>query len=304
MSHCGQVRSRSALVVVNFASHHLLEDCLSDVPEGSRVVIVDSYSSWRERILVTGLADRRGWELVTLDVNCGFGGSANAGVRHAAALGASEVLLLNPDALVEANAIVALLDHVNRQPGCLVAPRIIRPDGTVYFDGSYLNLETGQIRAHPSELGPSWVPWLTGACLAVSVDTFESLGGFDTRYFMYWEDVDLSYRALQKGYGIEVRRDLVVIHDQGGTQQSSSRGGRSDLFYRFNCRNRLLFAGKYLSSSRVLRWLVHTPREATLVYLIGGRRQLLLRPWSALAAFRGTVAGAAVAVHSLVVRAG
>ena len=97
--------------------------------------------------------------------------------------------------------------------------------------------------------------WLTGACLAVSKQVWQATGGFDPDYFLYWEDVDYSQRAKAVGARLVVRNDLVVTHDVGATQGT----GKSAVYLRFNSRNRLLFASKWLPKRIQRRWIRQTP---------------------------------------------
>ncbi|MGO4493862.1 glycosyltransferase, partial [Arthrobacter sp. 2YAF22_2] len=191
-----------AIVVVNYGSHELLERNLVPVSEHSPdaiVVIVDSFSDIPEREAVVTLAERRGWLTVLPATNVGFGGGMNLGVAAAYAAGARFFLLLNPDAALNAESLRSLREEANAEPMTLLAPKIFRPDGTVWFDGSDLDLNDGSTRASRknSAAAPGRnVPWLTGACLMVSHELWQEVGGFDERYFLYWEDVDLSYRVL------------------------------------------------------------------------------------------------------------
>ena len=61
----------------------------------------------------------------------------------------------------------------------------------------------GRLHSRVRTLGSDEVMWLTGASLAMSITLWEQVGGFDERYFLYWEDVDLSWRILQAGGELE-----------------------------------------------------------------------------------------------------
>lgn len=270
-----------ALVVVSYGSSGLLAANLPRTvgDSGVRVVVVDSFSDAGERAAVTRLAAERGWELLTPATNVGFGGGSNLGAAHALAAGARVVVLLNPDAWTDPAGLSALADAVRSHDRALVAPRIHRPDGEVYSRGlTYLHRADGTMSGRST--APDDVPWLSGACLAVGAELWRELGGFDEDYFLYWEDVDLSWRAVALGARLEVVDDAYVVHDEGGTQESRGRA-KSETYYRYDIRNRMLFAAKNLGPADVRRWRRTLPRAARAVALRGGRRQFVegLAPW-------------------------
>ena len=282
---------RTAIVVVSFGSHALLERHLASTAgtTDATVVVVDNLSDAAERVAVTELAARKGWHLVTAP-NRGFGAGANTGARRGIELGCDVVVLLNPDLEIDGATVDALADAVRAAPMTALSPAIVRPNGRSWFSGGTLDVRTGRTRAHGA--GPD-VGWLSGACLAISTDLLTESGGFDEDYFLYWEDVDLSWRLRELGARLGVRADLHAVHEVGGTQHSSGSHTKSALYYRFNCRGRLLFAAKHLDAATRRRWAATAPAFAREVVLRGGRRQLLRGPAPVVAAARGTLEGLA-----------
>ncbi|MDR7382457.1 glycosyltransferase family 2 protein [Promicromonospora iranensis] len=266
-----------ALVVVSYGSSELLA---ANVPRtagdsGVRVVVVDSWSSDVERAAVSRLAAEHGWDLLTPDRNTGFGGGCNLGVQHALGAGADVVVLLNPDAWSDPDGL-ATLAGAARAERALVAPPVLRPDGGTYSRGlTFLSLADGTMSGQRRL--PDDVPWLSGACLAVGAELWADLGGFDEDYFLYWEDVDLSYRVQQLGARLVVAEGVHVVHAEGGTQESRGRA-KSETYYRYDIGNRMLFARKHLDGPGVRRWRRTLPAAARAVALRGGRRQFLEGP--------------------------
>src|SRR5699024_9787806 len=140
---------------------------------------------------------------------------------------------------------------------------------------------------------PVWANWLSGACLAFSATTFDRLGGFGEDFFLYWEDVDISRRAVELGMHLDLRPDLLAVHDEGGTQQAGSARTKSPTYYYFNIRNRMLFGRRHLRGREWARWVLASPRESALIWMRGGRRQAFTEPRGLWAAVRGLLAGAA-----------
>lgn len=284
--------ARTAVVVVSYGSHGLLDRYLSETSTDSAadVIVVDNWSGSAERTAVRTLARDRGWSLVEMPVNAGFGAGANAGVARARERGADVVVLLNPDLAISADTVHELAKIASDSPRTVVAPVITRPDGSVWSAGGALDLRRGTATSRRDPGPPAWI---SGACLATSVEFFEELGGFDPRYFLYWEDVDLSWRVREAGGRLMVRDDLTAVHLVGGTQTTAPEGGKSNLYRYHVTRGRLLFASLHLGRARAARWLLSSPAYALEVSLRGGGRALLRAPWTALAALAGTLAGAA-----------
>lgn len=283
-----------AIVVVNFGSHALIARNIdADATDDATVVIVDNFHSDTERSAIGRLCSERGWQLVPMPDNEGFGKAVNAGVATAISLGCRVVMLLNPDATASATVRSELAAEALRNPKALVAPRIVDSAGGKYFAGSTVNLTTGEIRGgwiHDGRAGP-WHNWLTGACLVFHVDAFRAIGGMSEEYFLYWEDVDFSLRAAKAGVALLLRTDLCAVHDEGGTQQRGGSEAKSSLYYYYNARNRLIFGDLHGAEGSRFRWLVETPRQSCRIWLRGGRRQVLESPRGLAAAISGTIAG-------------
>ncbi|MDJ0349994.1 glycosyltransferase family 2 protein [Cryobacterium sp. PH29-G1] len=285
-----------AVVVVNFGSSALLEANLRPLSRsapGLQVVVVDNFTDAAEQARVAALSEREDWQLVLSPTNLGFGGGMNLGVARAQQNGRIHFLLLNPDAAIAADQVARLLELVRMHPLTLVSPRILRPDGTVWFDGSDLYLEDGRVRAtrRRRDFAQQRVtPWLSGACLLISDELWCLTGGFSDDYFLYWEDVELSHRVLQKGGSVTVCATAQAIHAQGGTQgagQHSAGQAKSYSYYYYNVRNRLVYAARNLNDDDDRRWRRHSVSAAWEVVSRGGRRQLLTSMQPLLAAMRG-----------------
>ncbi|MRG60094.1 glycosyltransferase [Agromyces sp. CFH 90414] len=298
-------RSESmATVVVNYGSSRLLEANLADMAGSGPVIVVDNPTTRAERERVHALAARHGWDIVDAPSNLGFGGGVNLGAARAFDSGAAEILVLNPDARIDAEAVRALRRAVTDDRMSLVSPRVVDPDGKTWFAGLDLVVADGTIRSprRRAEFPDDHVvEWLSGACLLVTAEVWKASGGFDDEYFLYWEDVDFSRRVTDAGGRLRVVHDAVAIHDEGGTQRDGEHRSqaKSELYYYFNIRNRMLYAARHLDAAAVRSWQRSSVRAARAVLLRGGRRQFL-RPVAPIrAAWRGLRDGRRIADAAL-----
>ncbi|GAA1658100.1 glycosyltransferase family 2 protein [Microbacterium flavum] len=281
----------AAMVVVSYGSAALVEQNFAgwDAAEhGIDVIIVDCFSSDAEAARVASVCERHGWTPLLLDENLGFGGGVNRGADLAFARGADVLLVVNPDATLDAGAARALVEAAAAEDA-LVAPTIRKPDGSLWSEGSDMYLDDGSIagvRHRASHAGRPRLFWLTGACFAISRALWRRVGGYADDYFLYWEDVDLSDRIREAGGALRVLDDVAAVHDEGGTHdQAHSARAKSEIYYYYNIRNRLLFARLRLDPTAQRRWRRTALRVSWGIVLQGGRRQLLtsIAPWRALA---------------------
>lgn len=252
-----------AIVVVNYGSHELLTENLrwaqepgSLVAHGLQVIVVNNHRCDEDTAAIRALAASVGWTLVEVPTNVGFGAAVNEGARRAWELGCVAICVVNPDLVIPLDIAVALRRAVLIDPLTMISPLVVGPDGRPWGRLGRIDMGAGRLWTAGGETG---VAWLSGACLCLHRDLWGLLGGFDADYFMYWEDVDLSYRCVRAGGRLALRDDLVVTHQIGGTQAGTR--GKSAQYYYYNCRNRLVFAAKNLDRSTQRRWAATTPGE-------------------------------------------
>lgn len=224
-----------------------LEALLPQIPDdGSTVTVLDNASSDGTADLVA--ADWPQVDLVRSDENLGFGRGVNAGAARGRA---RFVLLVNPDATLEDGCVEALLGLARRRPEAgLYGGRLHRPDGTVDPSSCFARptlwstfcFATGLSAAFSGsplfnhETMGSWQPdhernvdVISGCLLLADRDVWSRLGGFDERYFMYSEDVDLGIRAARLGCRPVVTPEANAVHVTGA---SSARSDMEVLLFR------------------------------------------------------------------------
>lgn len=203
----------SAIVVAFGSSPHLV-DCIEAL-FGSRhveleVVLVDNGSPE-----AAAMPTRPGLHVVRPGTNLGFAGGCNEGVRHATG---DVVVLVNPDAIVEPDAVAALVAAA-RRPGTGVASASLRladrptqlnsAGNEVHFLGFGWCGRFGD-PADTAAGGP--VTAATGAAMAVTRDVWQRLEGLSEPFFAYHEDAEMSLRCWQQELAVVFVPDAVVHH--------------------------------------------------------------------------------------------
>ena len=171
--------------------------------------------------------------VLTNAVNVGFARGVNQGIT---ATRAPHVLILNPDCRLTSGSLARLQNELERHPHtAIVAPRILNTDGSVQGnargDPDMLTGAFGRTtllrrvfpklsvaRRNVIDDGGSdtvTVDWVSGACMLARRSALDAVGGFDERYFLYWEDADLCRRLRTAGYAVRHVRDAGAIHEGG-----------------------------------------------------------------------------------------
>jgi GT2 family glycosyltransferase len=190
-----------------------LVDQLADTDE---LVVVDNASSDGSPAVARALAP--GATVIETGANLGFATACHAGADASAA---PLLLFLNPDAVPAPGCIDALRECAAGRPGwgawqalvTMAGGRLVNTAGNeVHFLGFGWAGRCGEpveaVAAQPADVG-----FASGAALVVRREAWDAAGGFDGRYFMYGEDLDLSLRLRLAGWGIGIEPRAVVEHD-------------------------------------------------------------------------------------------
>ncbi len=151
--------------------------------------------------------------LIESEQNLGFGGGCNLGIAHARAAGFAYVWLLNNDANPMPDALTALLDALRQHPQAGAAGSLMFSDSActdlVCWGGGDVSFWSGQPRQRKT---PGRLNFLTAASMLVRLDALAAIGDFDERFFLYWEDTDLSFRLRAAGWALQVAQASHVRH--------------------------------------------------------------------------------------------
>ncbi len=213
----------ASVVIVNYNSGdrlgRLLETLAGSVPD---ICVVDN-ASGDDSAPTTGRHDLR---LIRNPENAGFAAAANLG-----AAGATRdwLLFLNPDVHPTPEDLKALLRDVSADVGAVAplqldergdprpesgghAPSLGRFSAWAFLPGARRR-DLGPWLAPPYPNGDVYLDWVSGAVLAVRREDFASIGGFDERFFLYQEDVDLCSRLRAGGRRVLCRGGVRIFHE-------------------------------------------------------------------------------------------
>lgn len=227
-----------------------------------KVLIVDNASTDDS---LEKLKEIKDVELISNRTNLGFAGGNNVGIRYALKEGADYVVVLNNDTILEKDSLNRLVKTALSNPECgALSPKIFFEKGYEFQKNKYKEADKGKViwyaggvidwkNVYGSGRGVDEVDtglfnqientdYATGTCMLLTREGLKKVGMFDEKYFMYYEDTDLSQRFKKGGFEVVYVPDAIIWHK---VAQSSGIG--SDLNDYFITRNRMLFGLKYAS---------------------------------------------------------
>lgn len=222
-----------SVVILNYNTPELTLDCVRSV-EAQRgapsleIIVVDNASpdgsGPKLRHQLKGRA-----KVILAQRNLGFGPGNNLGCQDAQG---RYLFIINSDTVLLPSTLKKICATADRQPDYgLLSPRILLPGkraevqpGSFGRSASLWRLLTRSVDLPASYLDqyPDVAPcdWVTGAAMFTPVEAFWSVGGFDSRYFMYWEDQDLCHSLAKQGWkiGVATRSSLIHLGGRSNTQ--------------------------------------------------------------------------------------
>jgi N-acetylglucosaminyl-diphospho-decaprenol L-rhamnosyltransferase len=231
-------------IVVNWNTRELLHECLRALtgPECAAwlgVICVDNGSADGSADLVA--REFPSVRLVRNDQNVGFAAAVNQAIAIALAEPAIEyVALVNSDLLVRPKALAALVDELVRDPRAgVVGPALRHPGGHLQSGAAgfaptawrgfahflFLSALTRGLwrgfvlsqRRRAGSVRPLPVDWVSGACLVARADAIRRAGMFDTRFFLYAEDVEWCCRVRASGFSVSYVPAVEAVHVRGAS---------------------------------------------------------------------------------------
>lgn len=228
------------IVVVNWNSGDQLRECLASIDFGAEkyraaVVVVDNNSADQSIAMAEALSSPA--TIIKAEQNHGFAKACNIGAR----CGSSDYLLfLNPDTRLEPETLASCISLLESEGGAtigVVGPQLLDERGNVQrgcarfpswwnFVGKGIGLDLISSKLSPpvhlvefDHLETRDVDHVIGAAYFIRRCIFEEVGGFDERFFVYLEDLDLSLRVRQAGWRVVYFAGARAYHKGGGTSE-------------------------------------------------------------------------------------
>jgi len=277
------------VTILNYNGNRDTRECLQSLEQLTvtnfelNVVVVDNAS--KEKFTEDKKYQNFNLKIIRSELNLGFSGGQNLGIKFALENGADYVVILNNDVIVDKNLIVELLKTFKIENCGIVSPKIYFAKGREFHKDRYQQNELGKViwyaggqmdwqNVIASHRGVDEVDkrqyekaeqtdFTSGCCEMIKREVLEKVGVFDEGYFLYYEDNDLCQRTKAQNFKIYYQPEAMLWHLNAG----SAGGSGSSLQDYYITRNRLLFGFRYSS----LRTKVALIRES-LRNILSGRK--------------------------------
>lgn len=261
--------SNVGVVVVHYGDWRLTHKCITSLKRYSKstIPIFIVTPNYQQRQISTIAQKYSSVFVIPLKGNLGFAGSSNAGIKTALANQNESVILLNNDTYINSDIVTGMQECIKKNDRIgLISPKIYFAPGKEYYTKEYKRKQRGRViwyaggkidwaNIYPFHRGVDEVDigqynrlsdtdFATGCCVCITKKLIDTIGFFDPKYFLYFEDVDLSIRAKRANFKVIYNPQVAIWHFNA----SSTENPGSNLHVYYQTRNRLYFGYKYATA--------------------------------------------------------
>ncbi len=201
------------VVVIAYGDTNTLRPCLDALGGSYKTTVVDNSSSPETRLLVESF----GFDYHDPGRNLGFAGGVNRALQLTAGV-TYDVLLLNPDAVIDSAGVERLRDSLHAADGlACVAPAQEGPSGSDRVTWPVPSPWGAWLEALGLSALDDRPVFLIGSILLIKAEALADVGLLDERFFLYAEETDWQIRAFAKGWSVALVPDVQAFHVGAGT---------------------------------------------------------------------------------------
>jgi len=223
----GKIIMKISIIIVTWNTAKITQKCIQTINKflnNPEIIVVDNGS---EDNTVELLLKEKNLKIIKNDSNLGFSKANNIGLEQATN---EYVLFMNSDIELIDNSINDLFEYFKNQNNIgIIGPKFLNPDLTPQasvfpkqsainaFKEFYLNQKNSYSKYIPNSEKPTKVWSISGGCILTHKSFFESIGGWNEKYFFYFEDMDLCRKINQSGKNVVFFPECKIIHRHGAS---------------------------------------------------------------------------------------
>lgn len=235
------ISQKVSIIILQYNNSSNTMVCLNSVKnlayENFEIIVIDNASEDKEIDSIEKyLENKSNITLIKNNMNLGYPGGNNIGIKQAIRNKADYILLLNNDTTVEKNLLLKLIaaGETNRRIG-LLGP-LISEDNQIIYGGKISWLKP-ELEHNKKYLTHNTNFFISGAALLIKREVVEKIGLLDERYFLYFEDADYCLRAEKVDFELKIVPEAIIYHQVS----SSTKKLGPPLLLRYHYRNAHLF---------------------------------------------------------------
>lgn len=225
-----------SFIIVNYQSRQFLQQCIKSIYEHAPAVPCEILLANNDSEPLLNFLEKPGLKILENQSNVGFGQACNLAAKESN----GEILFfLNPDTELKTSNVDDLVKAFVDPNLGIVAPVLVMASGAIqpWSAGKTItpwrtllnNLGDKQDDFFQKQIMPSEADWVSGGAFAIRKKTFLECGGFDEKFFLYFEDIDLCKRLRSLGKKIIILSSVKVLHLGG--QSISDIKKQKDFYY-------------------------------------------------------------------------
>lgn len=225
-----------SVIIISYNSEQFIEKCIKSaltyLPQDREIIVLDNASKDQTVKKLKKFLPKI--KLIESDINLGFAKGNNKAARSAKG---TYLFFLNPDTEIKEPIFEGLLEfYAKTEDAGIVAPKLIMPDGQVQpsvrkfptilgaINEFIFNKKNSFVEYAPDFKQPEIVDTVYGAAMFIKKDLFWKVGGFDEKYFMYYEDIDLCNKIRKINMKVYYYPEAKIEHLVGGVRSEFDRG--------------------------------------------------------------------------------
>lgn len=281
------MQKKTAVILLNWNTSHHTENCINSINTYCDknlfdIIVADNGSSNNSLEYLTALFP----DVIFIDnkTNLGFAEGNNRALQYSIHHGYTYSLIINNDTLVDNDLIGGLMSHLEQHSNAAA----VQP--AIYWMHDKGKIWNGEGKFHPllgitysstalpeQNEGFKKASWLTGCCMLVKNAALVKAGAFNDLFFLYYEDVELSYRLRSNGYELHYLPTCHLYHEAGVSATFEKKeGSLSPIIHYYISRNHIWFLRKYGNGALFpINFLYNGAYylSVLLYFLIRGRKQ-------------------------------
>ncbi len=219
-----------SILIVTYNSEEFIEDCIQSVfkniPRNSEILVLDNASTDETVLKLEKFKDQI--RIIESNQNLGFAKANNQLAKQATG---KYLFLLNPDTKLSSNIFEELINfYESNLDIAVIAPKLILPNNQIQKSVMKLPTIRGAISEllfknegnylpyAPNDEKPLKVECVFGAAWLIKREIYQKLNGFDEKYFLYYEDIDMCKRIKNLGLDIYYYPKVSLEHIMGGSK--------------------------------------------------------------------------------------